>query len=57
MKGHAIDLSKIQGLDGALLAPDLNLEVIDITNSEVILRKTEERANRMFIANSTLYVI
>ncbi|WP_224963689.1 phage head morphogenesis protein [Acinetobacter guillouiae] len=57
MKGHAIDLSKIQGLDGYLLASDLNLEVIDITNSEVILRKTEERANRMFIANSTLYVI
>ncbi|MRT38771.1 phage head morphogenesis protein [Acinetobacter sp. RIT698] len=57
MKGHAIDLSKIQGLDGYLLASDLNLEVIDITESEVILKKTEERANRMFIANSTLYVI
>lgn len=57
MKGHAIDLSKIQGLDGYLLASDLNLEVIDITDSEVILKKTEERANRMFIANSTLYVI
>lgn len=40
-----------------LLASDLNLEVIDITDSEVILKKTEERANRMFIANSTLYVI
>ena len=57
MKGHAIDLSKIQGLDGYLLASDLNLEVIDITDSEVILKKTEERANRMFIANSSLYVI
>lgn len=57
MKGHAIDLSKIQGLDGYLLASDLNLEVIDITDSEVILKKTEERANRMFIANSALYVI
>jgi len=57
MKGHAIDLSKIQGLGGYLLASDLNLEVIDITDSEVILKKTEERANRMFIANSTLYSI
>lgn len=57
MKGHAIDLTKIQGLDGYLLASDLNLEVIDITDSEVILKKTAERANRMFIANSTLYVI
>lgn len=57
IKGHAIDLSKIQGLDGYLLASDLNLEVIDITDSEVILKKTAERANRMFIANSTLYVI
>lgn len=57
MKGHAIDLSKIQGMDGYLLASDLNLEVIDITDSEVILKKTAERANRMFIANSTLYSI
>jgi len=54
-KGIALDLSKINGLNGALLAPDLNLEVISITDSEVVLRKTNELATRLFVANSTLF--
>jgi len=54
-KGIALDLSKINGLNGALLAPDLNLEVISITDSEVVLRKTNELATRLFIANNTLF--
>ena len=54
-KGIALDLSKINGLNGALLAPDLNLEVVSITDSEVVLRKTNELATRLFVANNTLF--
>ncbi len=54
-KGIALDLSKINGLNGALLAPDLNLEVISITDSEVVLKKTSELATRLFVANNTLF--
>lgn len=54
-KGIALDLSKINGLNGALLAPDLNLEVISITDSEVVLRKTNELSTRLFVANNTLF--
>jgi len=54
-KGIALDLSKIDGLNGALLAPDLNLEVISITDSEVVLKKTNELATRLFVANNTLF--
>ena len=55
MTGQALDLSKINGLDGALLAPNLNLEVVSLSDSEVVLRKTNELATRLFIANSTLF--
>ena len=55
MNGQALDLSKINGLDGALLAPNLNLEVVSLSDSEVVLRKTNELATRLFIANSTLF--
>ncbi|WP_314340976.1 phage minor head protein [Acinetobacter guillouiae] len=55
MKGHAIDLSKIQGLDGALLAPDLNLKVIEVNSESVILQRTNEVAERLFVANNKLY--
>ena len=54
-KGVALDLSKISGMNGALLAPDLNLEVISITDSEVVLKKTNELATRLFVANNTLF--
>ena len=54
-KGVALDLSKINGLNGALLAPDLNLEVVSITDDEVVLRKTNELATRLFVANNTLF--
>lgn len=54
-KGIALDLSKINGLNGALLAPDLNLEVVSITDGEVVLRKTNELATRLFVANNTLF--
>lgn len=55
MRGQALDLSKINGLDGALLAPDLNLEVVSISDSEVVLKKTSELATRLFVANNTLF--
>ncbi|MGR2922400.1 phage head morphogenesis protein [Acinetobacter sp. 1125_18A] len=55
MKGHAIDLSKIQGLDGALLAPDLNLKVIVVNSESVVLQRTNEVAERLFVANNKLY--
>ena len=55
MKGQALDLSKISGLDGALLAPNLNLEVVSITSDEVVLKKTNELATRLFVANNTLF--
>ncbi|MFW1735378.1 phage minor head protein [Acinetobacter sp. ULE_I001] len=57
MKGHAIDLSKIQGLDGALLASDLNLQVVDVTSESIILKRTEEKATRLFIARNTIYSV
>ena len=55
MSGQALDISKISGLDGALLAPNLNLEVVSLSDSEVVLRKTNELATRLFIANNTLF--
>jgi len=55
MRGQALDLSKINGLNGALLAPDLNLAVVNITDDEVVLRKTNELATRLFVANNTLF--
>lgn len=54
-KGVALDLSKINGLNGALLAPDLNLEVVSVTDSEVVLKKTKKLATRLFVANNTLF--
>ena len=54
-KGIALDLSKINGLNGALLAPDLNLEVVSIADDEVVLKKTNELATRLFVANNTLF--
>lgn len=54
-RGIALDLSKINGLNGALLAPDLNLQVVSITDSEVVLKKTNELATRLFVANNTLF--
>lgn len=54
-KGIALDLTKFNGLGGALLAPDLNLEVVSVSDSEVILRKTTEVATRLFVANNTLF--
>lgn len=54
MKGHAIDLSKINGLNGSLLAPDLNLEVVSVTDTDIVLKRTEEIAKRLFIANGML---
>lgn len=57
MKGHAIDLSKIQGLDGELLAPELNLEVVGVTENDIVLKRTEEIATRLFVANNTLYCL
>lgn len=55
MKGHAIDLSKIKGLDGALLAPELNLQVIEVSNDSIVLQRTEEKATRLFVANGQLH--
>ena len=54
MKGHAIDLSKINGLNGSLLAPDLNLEVVSVTDTDIVLKRTDEVAKRLFIANGRL---
>lgn len=54
-KGIALDLSKINGLNGALLAPDLNLEVVSVSDAEIVLRKTSEVATRLFVANNTLF--
>lgn len=55
MRGQALDLSKINGLNGSLLAPDLNLEVVIVTDSDIVLRKTDKVATRLFIANNMLY--
>ena len=53
--GAALDLTKFNGLNGALLAPDLNLEVISISDSEVVLKKTRVLATRLFVGNNTLF--
>ena len=53
-KGIAIDLSKISGLNGALLAPDLNLEVISNTNDLLVLKRTDQKASRYFVADQTV---
>ena len=55
MKGRAIDLGKINGLDGALLAPNLNLEVVSVTDTDVVLKYTDDVATRLFIANNRIY--
>ena len=55
MRGSALDLTKFNGLNGSLLAPDLNLEVVSMSDSEIVLRKTKEVATRLFIANNTLH--
>ena len=55
MKGHAIDLSKINGLDGSLLAPDLNLQVVNVSDDAIVLQRTNEVATRLFVANNELY--
>lgn len=55
MKGHAIDLSKINGLDGSLLAPDLNLKVLDVGIDSIVLQRTDEVATRLFVANGQLH--
>ena len=57
MKGHAIDLSKINGLNGSLLAPDLNFEVVSVTDTDIVLKRTNEVAKRLFVANGNLYSI
>lgn len=56
-KGAALDLTKFNGLHGALLAPDLNLEVVSVSDSEVMLRKTNKAATRLFVANGGIYAI
>lgn len=53
-KGIAIDLNKISGLNGALLAPDLNLEVVSNTDDLLLLRRTDKQATRYFVANQTV---
>ena len=55
MKGRAIDLGKINGLDGALLAPNLNLEVVSVTDTDVVLKYTDDVATMLFIANNKIY--
>lgn len=54
-KGKAIDLSKINGLDGALLAPDLRLEVISNTGDGIVLQQTQKDATRYFVANQMAF--
>jgi len=53
-KGIAIDLNKISGLNGALLAPDLNLEVVSNTDDLLVLKRTDQKASRYFVANQTV---
>jgi len=54
-KGVALDLRKISGMNGALLAPDLNLEVVSNTNEQLVLKRTKEQATRYFVANQTVF--
>ena len=53
-KGVALDLSKISGMNGALLAPDLNLEVVSNTDEQLVLKRTKEQATRYFVADQTV---
>ena len=53
-KGIAIDLNKISGLNGALLAPDLNLEVVSNTDDLLVLKRTDQKASRYFVADQTV---
>ena len=55
--GAALDLTKFNGLNGALLAPDLNLEVVSVSDAEIVLRKTSEVATRLFVANNAIYAL
>ena len=54
-KGVALDLSKISGMNGALLAPDLNLEVVSNIDEQLVLKLTKEQATRYFVANQTAF--
>ncbi|MDH0562198.1 phage minor head protein [Acinetobacter courvalinii] len=54
-KGVAIDLSKISGLDGTLLAPNLSLEVVSNSDEQIVLKRTKEQAVRYFIANQNAF--
>lgn len=55
MRGQALDLSKISNLDGSLLAPDLNLSVVSVTDDLVTLQRTDQVATRLFVANQMLF--
>ena len=54
-KGVALDLSKISGMNGAILAPNLNLEVVSNTDEQLVLKRTKEQATRYFVANQTVF--
>lgn len=54
-KGVALDLSKISGMNGALLAPNLNLEVVSNTDDLLLLRRTDKQATRYFVANQIAF--
>ncbi|WP_151834590.1 phage head morphogenesis protein, partial [Acinetobacter junii] len=54
-KGVALDLSKISGMNGSLLAPNLNLEVVSNTDEQLVLKRTKEQATRYFVANQTAF--
>jgi hypothetical protein len=54
-KGAAIDMSKISGLDGSLLAPDLSLEVVSNSDDQLVLKRTDKQAVRYFIANQNAF--
>lgn len=54
-KGIAIDLQQISDLDGYLLAPNMNFKVLDVTDSEIVLQRTDAQAARYFVAEQQLY--
>lgn len=54
-KGIAIDLNKISGLSGSLLATDLSFEVISNTDDMLVLQRTEMQATRYFVANQNAF--
>lgn len=56
-KGVALDLNKINGLNGALLAPDLNLKVVSDADNILTLKTTDQQATRYFVANQTLFTM